>query len=148
MRPYMQTYPKAMQSHSHCMVCSDPKFNPHSLNLRFQLDAEGWTNSQFSVTAQHQSYHGLLHGGMTSTLLDAAMTHCLLMRGIKALTAELSVRFIAPIRVGTTVTVQAKLLSQKRGFYRLEAFICQGSQQLARASAKFIQASDALLTND
>jgi acyl-coenzyme A thioesterase PaaI-like protein len=41
-------------------------------------------------------YTGLLHGGMTSTLLDAAMTHCLFMQGVQALTAELTVDSFHP----------------------------------------------------
>lgn len=44
----------------------------------------------FAIAKQ---YIDLLHGGIASTLLDAAMTHCLLSKGIEALTAELNVRF-------------------------------------------------------
>jgi uncharacterized protein (TIGR00369 family) len=144
----MNSYHNARQSHAHCMVCGSSENNPDSLELVFSQHPDGSVSAPFVVSPKHQGYTGLLHGGMTSTLLDAAMTHCLFMQGIKALTAELTVRFLAPIRLGQTLTVCAKLLGQRRGIYQLEAWLMSGlhlagqqmaaEPRLARASAKFI----------
>ncbi|WJV65484.1 PaaI family thioesterase [Pectobacteriaceae bacterium CE70] len=130
------------------MVCGSRENNPDSLELVFSQHLDGSVSAPFMVSSQHQGYTGLLHGGMTSTLLDAAMTHCLFMQGITALTAELTVRFMAPIRVSQALTVCARLLGQRRGIYQLEAWLVSGphiagqniatDQRLARASAKFI----------
>ncbi|EKN6149857.1 PaaI family thioesterase [Yersinia enterocolitica] len=130
------------------MVCGSRENNPDSLELVFSQHPDGSVRAPFVVSPKHQGYTGLLHGGMTNTLLDAAMTHCLFMQGIKALTAELTVRFVAPIRVGQTLTICAQLLGQRRGIYQLEAWLLSGlhiarqcitgEQRLARASAKFI----------
>lgn len=144
----MNRYHIARQSHVHCMVCGERTQNPGSLNLLFTRSEEGSIHSSFLVTEHHQGYTGVLHGGMTSTLLDAAMTHCLLMEGIQALTAELTVRFLAPIRVGQQVQLGARLVSQRRAIYQLEAWIGLGSQQLARASAKFMAESGGAILND
>lgn len=135
----MTDYHAAKKAHTNCMVCSRVESNPDTLQLEFERDFEGRVTAQFQVTSRHQGYDGLLHGGMVSTLLDAAMTHCLFTYGVQALTAELVVRFIAPIPVGQQVTVSAHLVCQKRGIYQLEAFITQGQQSLARATAKFIK---------
>lgn len=135
----MTEYYNAKQAHANCMVCGRVENNPDSLQLMFESDTEGGVTAQFQVTSRHQGYDGLLHGGMASTLLDAAMTHCLFTHGVQALTAELVVRFIAPIPVGQQVTVSAHLVSQKRGIYQLEGFITLGLQSLARATAKFIK---------
>ena len=144
----MNSYHNARQSHAHCMVCGSSENNPDSLELVFSQHPDGSVSAPFVVRPKHQGYTGLLHGGMTSTLLDAAMTHCLFMQGVKALTAELTVRFMAPIRLGQTLTVCARLLGQRRGIYQLEAWLMSGlhiagqqmaaEQRLARASAKFI----------
>jgi acyl-coenzyme A thioesterase PaaI-like protein len=75
---------------------------------------------------------------MTSTLLDAAMTHCLFMQGVQALTAELTVRFISPVCTGDKLMACARLLGQRRGIYQLEAWLAKGQQKVARATAKFI----------
>ncbi len=135
----MTDYYAAKQAHTNCMVCGKVESNPDTLQLVFESDAEGGVTSQFQVTPRHQGYDGILHGGMASTLLDAAMTHCLFNHGIQALTAELVVRFIAPVPVGQQVTLSAHINSQKRGIYQLEAYITLGQQSLARATAKFIE---------
>lgn len=135
----MTHYHTAKQAHTHCMVCGEAENNAETLRLEFSQVSEGEVTAPFQVTSRHQGYDGLLHGGMSSTLLDAAMTHCLFAHGIQALTAELVVRFIAPIQIGQQIILTARLLGQRRGIYQLEASIASGRQQLARATAKFIE---------
>ena len=113
----MNSYQGAQQSHAHCMVCGLHDENPDSLGLVFSPQADGTVSAPFVVTTKHQGYTGLLHGGMTSTLLDAAMTHCLFSQGIQALTAELTVRFMAPISLGQTLMVCAQMLGYRLGVY-------------------------------
>ncbi|PJC86713.1 PaaI family thioesterase [Vibrio sp. HA2012] len=135
----MDDYYAMKQSHKGCMVCGLSEFNSDSLQLAFNCDSENRVTTRFLVTEQHQGYTGLLHGGMTSTLLDAAMTHCLFSHGIQALTAELVVRFIAPIPLGAELVVSAELTGKRRGIYQLEGMITHGQRLLARATSKFIQ---------
>lgn len=139
----MVSYLNAKLSHDQCMACGSRENNPDSLELFFSQHPDGSVRAPFVVSLKHQGYTGLLHGGVISTLFDAAMTHCLFMHGIKALTAELTVRFIAPVRVGQTITICARLLGQRHGIYQLEAWLLPElyiaeEQCLARASAKFI----------
>ena len=143
----MNRYENAQQSHSDCMVCGQNEHNSDSLGLMFSRHLDGSVSAPFVVGSKHQGYTGLLHGGMTSTLLDAAMTHCLFMQGIQALTAELTVRFMAPIYLGQTITAYAKLLGQRRGVYQLEAWLMTEDQRVARASAKFITPASELLAH-
>ncbi len=129
------------------MVCGLREHNSDSLGLVFSPQFDGTVSAPFVVSPKHQGYTGLLHGGMTSTLLDAAMTHCLFSQGIQALTAELTVRFMEPIRLGQTLMVCAKMLGQRRGIYQLEAWLMAGQQKVARASAKFIAPSPGSLAH-
>lgn len=135
----MPQYQVAKQAHTYCMVCGEQASNPDSLQLSFELDGEKGVTAVFDVTPRHQGYNGLLHGGMTSTLMDAAMTHCLFTQGIKALTAELVVRFMKPIQIGDQIRVSASLSGKRHGIYQLEAQINKGQRTLARASGKFIE---------
>ena len=135
----MTSYHFTKQAHNSCMVCGTVENNPDTLLLAFSQDSEGNVTAPFQVTSRHQGYDGLLHGGMASTLLDAAMTHCLFTHGIQALTAELTVRFVAPVRTEQQVMLTAHLVGHRRGIYQLEALITQEQQVLVRASAKFIE---------
>jgi acyl-coenzyme A thioesterase PaaI-like protein len=40
--------------------------------------AENEVVAEYQVDKKHQGYTNLLHGGIASTLLDAAVTHCFL----------------------------------------------------------------------
>ncbi|EOI6441436.1 TPA: PaaI family thioesterase [Yersinia enterocolitica] len=140
----MNRYLNAKKSHECCMVCGSSENTPNALELIFSQQQDGSVCATYEVNHKHQGYSGLLHGGMTSTLLDAAMTHRLFMEGIQALTAELTVRFISPVSLGQTLMVCARLVGQRRGVYQLEAWLTDGPLRVARASAKFIAPSQSV----
>ncbi|WP_299017714.1 PaaI family thioesterase [uncultured Photobacterium sp.] len=135
----MDQYQVTKQAHDNCIACGRVDHNPDSLGLAFTLGPDGTVTAPFKVSTRYQGYDGLLHGGMISTLLDAAMTHCLFAQGIQALTAELTVRFSKPVEVGQEIMLKARILGQRGGIYQLEARITQGRQLLARGKAKFIE---------
>ncbi len=135
----MKTYQACLQSHANCVVCSDGDQNPHSLQLRFTHVTENEVAADYRVNKKHQGDINLLRGGIASTLLDAAMAHCLLAKGIEALTAELNVRFHTPVLVGDSVQIMGRLISQRRGIYLLEATLSVAKQVCVKATGKFIQ---------
>jgi len=132
-------YDAARRAHGSCMVCGDPGCNADSLGLSFVQDGEGGVSSLFTALPRHQGYDGLLHGGMICTVLDAAMVHCLFAQGVCALTAEMTVRFVAPVEVGQQVTIAAGFVEKRHGIYRVAASVRCNRQVFARASAKFIE---------
>ena len=141
----MNTYQACLQSHANCVACSDGVQNPHSLQLKFTPSADNKVTAYYRVDEKHQGYTNLLHGGIGSTLLDAAMTHCLLSQGIEALTAELNIRFHAPIKIGDSVQIIGRLLSQRRGIYLLEASLSVAKQICVKATGKFIQPKEGVI---
>ncbi len=128
----LPTYQQTRQIHADCHLCG--ALGP----LRFTLLAPGQVSAEFVGRRQHQGYPGLIHGGIISSLLDAAMTHCLFSLGHQALTAELQVRFLAPAPLETPLILGARLLQQRRQLFQLEAELCEAERPLARASAKFL----------
>lgn len=135
----MKIYQACLHSHANCVVCGDGNQNPHSLQLKFINVAENEVSADYRVDKKHQGYTNLLHGGIASTLLDAAMTHCLLFKGVEALTAELNVRFHKPVLVGDSVQIMGRLISQRRGIYLLEATLSVAKRVCVKATGKFIQ---------
>ncbi len=129
------------ESHKSCMVCGDPRFNPQSLALRFQAVNQYQLQAELVLGEQYQGYQGMLHGGMISTLLDAAMVHQLFKMGIQAYTAELKVRFVEPVAIGKVLQLSAELLGERRGVYSLSSQIKVAGKLAAKAQAKFICAA-------
>jgi uncharacterized protein (TIGR00369 family) len=121
------------------MICGDSDRNPHSLGLSFERHADGSVSALCVAGRRHQGYDGMLHGGMISTLLDAAMTHCLFAQGFRAVTAEMTVRFVAPVPTGRSLMLTARSLSRKRRIHWVEARLLIDAKLLARATARFIE---------
>lgn len=124
-------------AHPHCIVCG--RGRECGLDLRFALRDDGGVKATFQCEARFQGYEGILHGGVTSSLLDGAMTNCLFARGIVAVTAEMTVRFRHPIALDTPLTVSAHVTRSQMPLHIVEARIVQDGQVKARATGKFME---------
>ena len=121
-------------SHASCMVCG----NNSLFGLRFIAEKDS-VIAFVQADPQWQGYSGVLHGGIVSTLLDAAMTHCLFHHGIEAMTASLKVRFREPAPCVGELQIRATLENQRRHVYLLDAELFSSGRCLARAEARFIR---------
>jgi acyl-coenzyme A thioesterase PaaI-like protein len=137
--PQDDRYGEARRAHAGCMICGGRDGNPQSQGLSFERHSDGSVSTLCRIGRQCQGYDGILHGGMISTLLDAAMTHCLFAVGVQAVTAEMTVRFVAPVPIDNAFLLTARLVSQKRRMHWLEACLSLNTKLLARASARFIE---------
>ncbi len=127
----------AKDVHAHCLMCGAR--NPSSLGLHFEDGEDGAIRARFRPGRALQGYAGILHGGMVAALLDAAMTHCLFRRGIEAVTADLHVRFLRPIRCGSFVDLRGWITAESPRLYALRAELARGKQVVAWAEAKFLR---------
>jgi uncharacterized protein (TIGR00369 family) len=132
----------AAQLHSTCFACNES--HPTGLKLQFTQTAEGEIHSTLDMDETFQGYNGMIHGGIIATILDAAMTHCLMVKGIAALTAELKVRYRNPLPAGSRITVAAQLKKERSPLFELQATMTRGTQVIANATARFMEASDKL----
>ena len=122
-------------SHSHCLLCGEK--NPWSLRLRFKPDDNGAVHTVFKAHEGLQGYHGILHGGVISALLDSAMTNCLFHQGVEAVTGDLHVRFVKPVPCPESVVIRAWVVTSLPPLYRVRAeLVCQETV-MAWAEAKF-----------
>lgn len=113
------------------------------LGLRFRPDGARSVVASIRPLQEWQGYAGILHGGMVSTLLDAAMTHCLFHHEVEAMTASLKVRFLEPAPCAGLLDLRATLSDRRRHVYLLDAELSAHGRVLARAEARFITASAA-----
>ncbi len=100
---------------------------------------DGGVVAPFKGHAGLQGYDGILHGGIVSALLDAAMTHCLFRHGIKAVTDELNVRFLRPVPFAAILTVSARPKALKLPIFKLAAELTGDGRVMARAEARFMR---------
>ena len=123
--------------HPFCLVCSGS--NPYGLALAFQTGENGDLRATFHPNPGLEGYKGLLHGGMTASLLDGIMTNCLFAHRIAALTGELRVRYRQPVVIGPEISLRAWIEQRHPPLFLLKAELIQEGCVRATASAKFMQ---------
>ena len=124
-------------SHANCVVCSSR--NEHGLCLRLGSLPDGSVEAVFDCDQVFEGYQNVLHGGITSTLLDGAMTNCMFAHGIHAVTAELNIKFRHPVACCQSVTVRAWITRSSSKLHLLKAEISQNGQVMATATGKFVR---------
>jgi uncharacterized protein (TIGR00369 family) len=131
-------HPLTVRAHAHpdCVACSPDR--AWGLKLAFKPEPGGGVCADFSCPSVHQGYPGTLHGGLSATLVDAAMTNCLFAQGQEAVTAELTVRYKAPVLLDRVARVVARVVERRHGIQFVEASIWQDNQLKVVAHGKFV----------
>jgi len=72
-------------------------------------------------------------------LLDETMAHACLSKGRMMVTADISVRYVSPVEVGTAIEAAARLTDERGRIARAEGRITtQDGRLVARATARFL----------
>jgi uncharacterized protein (TIGR00369 family) len=130
-------------AHPSCAVCG--RSDECGLGLNFRLQDDGSVEATFRCRRAHQGYTGMLHGGITSALLDGAMTNCLFAHGVAAVTGEMKVRFRHSIDLLRPVTVHGRLARWQPPLYVVEAEVLQDGRRKANAEGRFMERAEASL---
>jgi acyl-coenzyme A thioesterase PaaI-like protein len=119
-----------------CFGCG--KDNPIGLKLNFREEGEEYV-TEFTPQEYYQGYPDIMHGGITTTILDEAMGQYLFRKGMVAPTAEINVRFKKAIPISETIKVSAKIVSRKGRMIEMSALVILPSGVVAaEGKGKFI----------
>lgn len=101
-----------------CFVCG--KKNKDGLGLTFNLDGDVLRTS-FTPQKKHQGYTNIVHGGIIAIVLDEMLINLPWQLGMKAVTAEFTVRLKQPVSVGEPLEFWSKIEKQKGRFIQTYA---------------------------
>lgn len=99
-----------------CFGCGP--LNPIGLKLKFQQENDCYVTN-FTAGPEHQSYNGIVHGGILSTLLDETMVRYLYAKGLNAVTARMELRYREQTPIGQPLQITSRILKQKRNLYEM-----------------------------
>ena len=129
--------PAAIDTPATCFVCGGD--NPRGLRIRFRIETEGRSLAHWQPGADWEGFHGIIHGGIVSTVLDEAMSKAVASIGCHALTAELRVRFRHPVHSGRGVSIRGTVIDRNRRRIRAEASLTdRDGQELAHSWGVFL----------
>jgi uncharacterized protein (TIGR00369 family) len=114
----------------HCFGCCPD--NPAGIALR-PVEHEDGLACWFTLDRKHESYPGIVHGGVVVTVLDELMGNVLAMLEHKAcFTVSLRARFLAPVRSGHTYRAVARVVERPDspdGLYKVEGEISDADRR-------------------
>jgi len=133
---------KEVLKYKNCFVCGDQ--NSTGLQAKFFFDGEK-AITEITANDQFEGYAGIYHGGILSTLLDEVMIKAILAQDKYAVTAEMTIRYHRPARVGDRIRFHGRLLEQKgRMYITTGEALGDDDKPYATATGKYIEAKPSL----
>jgi len=118
-----------------CFVCGPD--NPQGMHADFTLDAQQQSAfCEMERGSTYQGWQGVVHGGITGTLLDEAGIYACRTQGETFVTAELNVRFRKPVPVGKKVRVSAQVKDRRRRIFKVVSQLTIEDEIYAEAEAR------------
>lgn len=122
--------------HDHCLGCG-PR-NPHGFQLVVRSTQTG-VHARQRFDDRHVGAPGIAHGGAVAAVLDDLFGFLLFKAGGPAVTRQLTVDYLAPLRLGVPYDFTAAIESlDGRKLHMSAAVSAPDNTQVASASALFI----------
>lgn len=121
-----------------CFGCGGA--NPHSMRLVFEQDDDAQRiRGAFRLSADYQGGTGFIHGGIIALVLDEAMGKVNRFRGVRAVTAELTIEYLKPVPVDEDLVIEAQEMEKNgRSLIHSGEIRNRSGQVLARGRGRFV----------
>ncbi len=93
-----------------CFVCG--RDNPIGLHMHFLADDDGTVHAEYVPRPEHQSYPGVMHGGLITALLDELIGRTAIASDLWCMTVKLEVRFRKPVPIGARLVLKGQITKQ------------------------------------
>ena len=94
---------------------------------------------KFVLGPRYQGGGGMGHGGIIATLLDEAMGKVCRFRDARAVTAEMNIQYLKPVRVDEEITVEShETNAAGRNIFQVGEIRNAAGDVLARGTARFV----------
>lgn len=109
----------------HCFACGLE--NPIGLKLKFYQTADDEVTADYIAPENYQGYPGILHGGVTATILDEAVGRAFMgadpSNSQFVYTAELKIRYKKKVPIGKPLKIVGKQVKRMRWTGESKAFM-------------------------
>ena len=106
----------------YCFACG--KDNPIGLHLQFDFEGDKII-AHTTLSTNYQSYAGVVHGGIVTTMLDEAMGKFIILKyNEQTMTGKLSIRYRHPTPTEKPLTISAWKESQMRNIITMKSTVC------------------------
>lgn len=123
-----------------CFVCGYD--NPRGLGLPFYYDGDTVCGT-FTPERWTSGFEEVVHGGILFAIADEAMMHLLCAAGIRAISAEVTIRYHNYARTGGELKIKAELIEKSEHLIQAKCYLTNiKGGKIATASGKFLPFSE------
>ncbi len=123
-----------------CFVCGYD--NPRGLRLPFYYDGETVCTT-FTPADWMSGFEKVVHGGILFSIADEAMMHLLWARGLRAITAEVTMRYHNYAPTGKEIKIKAEITEQSGHLIKGKCYLTNlDNEKIATAIGKFLPFSE------
>ena len=127
-----------LENDRHCFCCGPD--NEAGLHLRIEYPAKGSAEARLVVAERFAGWRGITHGGLLSTVLDELMAHACISAGMKAVTADMTTRFLKAVPVGSEIRITGAMTAERGRVLTTEGKIYDAEGAVAaEATARFVK---------
>ncbi len=122
-----------------CFVCGPA--NPAGLGLVFSQNPDsGETETTVTFTDRFQGWEKVAHGGLVAAVLDEVLIQAAAARGLKCVTAEITIAFKSPVPIGAPLRAAGRVTSERGRLVQAESRLHDaGHRLLAQARGKLFK---------
>jgi uncharacterized protein (TIGR00369 family) len=107
--------------------------------MRFEQTGVDAVECAITLPARFQGWRDVAHGGIVAMLLDEGMAYAAATRGHLGVTAELKMRFRAPVPLGAPLRVRGRVVWERRTVLGVSAEVVDAAGTvLAAAEGRFV----------
>ena len=120
-----------------CFACGP--YAEAGLGMRFEETGADAVACRVTLAGHFQGWHVVAHGGIVAMLLDEGMAYAAATRGHLGVTAELKLRFRAPVPLGEPLLVRGRVDWQRRNVLGVSADVVDAAGTvLAVGDGRFV----------
>jgi uncharacterized protein (TIGR00369 family) len=119
-----------------CFICGTE--NPAGLNIPFYFDGKTIT-AEYAPGAGLCGFDGIVHGGIVYSLADEAMMHLIWASGLRATSAEITMRYHNFAKTGELLKLRAEFVNVGPRLIKARCLMKNArDEKIATASGKFL----------
>ncbi len=135
---------------NHCFVCGIK--NPIGLQAKFYASKDGETIAIFTPDEMYQSYPGILHGGISATILDETIGRAIMNaygQDSFGVTMEMNVKYKKPVPTDVQLKVVGRINRDRGRVFEGtgEIYLPDGTVAVS-ASGKYLKRALKQITDD
>lgn len=129
-------------SDSRCFVCGLK--NVGGLQVRFFRTGDRTARAECTPERAFMGYDGLVHGGVTASLLDEVMIKAVLGRGEVVVTARMTVNYHRPVPMGEKLMLTGEITADRRRMFDTVGHLYDSKgTKLASATGTYVKVTGA-----